>query len=211
MTDQGRAKIKLGSCLNLFCLNPEAQAMWEKGIFALKPLSLSEDQKELTIQFFWQPEYSHSHGRDIDLLTEATSSEGLTHVGNFALYTDSMLGSNKAEKSKIERIESGQVFTLTTTDPEKRPLPSTNLLEMRWFLMRLVRMSGGIESMKSGSGDWGSESDMSLHDDDDDEELEIGGETAEPAGAVSHLTSEDRQAVLSTMRRINSGYGYYDL
>ncbi|KIX09361.1 uncharacterized protein Z518_00440 [Rhinocladiella mackenziei CBS 650.93] len=40
------------------------------------------------------------------------------------------------------RICSGEILTLTTKDPENLPLPSLELLEMKWFLQRLVGMSG---------------------------------------------------------------------
>jgi len=40
------------------------------------------------------------------------------------------------------RIRSGEILTLTTKDPDELPLPSVELLEMQWFLQRLVGMSG---------------------------------------------------------------------
>jgi hypothetical protein len=43
------------------------------------------------------------------------------------------------------RICSGDIFTLTTNDPEKRPLPSMELLEMQWILQRLMGMCGSAE------------------------------------------------------------------
>jgi hypothetical protein len=39
-------------------------------------------------------------------------------------------------------IRSGQVFSFKTTEPEGQPLPSWELLEMQWYLHRLVAMSG---------------------------------------------------------------------
>ena len=39
-------------------------------------------------------------------------------------------------------IESGEIFELTTNNPETHPLPSWELLEMQWFLQRVVAMSG---------------------------------------------------------------------
>jgi hypothetical protein len=46
------------------------------------------------------------------------------------------------------------VFTLTTEDSKKLPLPSRSLLEMHWLLHRVAAMSGAAEVQ-----DW---------DDDDD-------------------------------------------
>jgi hypothetical protein len=40
-----------------------------------------------------------------------------------------------------ERVISGSIFTLTTPDPVRLPLPSFDLLEMAWHLARIVSMS----------------------------------------------------------------------
>jgi hypothetical protein len=40
-------------CYNLMCLALSVHKYWEKGYFALKPISLSDDKKRLEIQFFW--------------------------------------------------------------------------------------------------------------------------------------------------------------
>ena len=34
------------------------------------------------------------------------------------------------------------MFTVTTNDPDKKPLPSFKLLELQWILQRVVAMSG---------------------------------------------------------------------
>jgi len=109
------------------------------GLFALKPLKLSRDQKKLTVQFFWQVPGNHDIESQIDLLTEPTSSEGLEIVAN---------ESNKHWLTRLEndgstpRIRSGETFTFTTKDPKNLPLPSLELLEMQWVLQRLVGMCG---------------------------------------------------------------------
>ena len=41
-----------------------------------------------------------------------------------------------------KRIKSGDFFKLKTDDAEARPLPSFALLEMQWFLTRVVGMAG---------------------------------------------------------------------
>ena len=123
-------------CFNLISLAPHAHEMWTQGLFALKPLELSYDHKKLTIQFFWQVPTGHKNKSRIDLLTETASPEGLDFVGEGIFL-------NRCENSaSTPRIYSGEVFTLTTDDPEKRPLPSVELLEMQWFLQRLVGMCG---------------------------------------------------------------------
>jgi hypothetical protein len=70
------------SCFNLICLGPDAHARWTMGLFALKPLKLSNDKKKLDVQFFWQRQYSHRPADRIDLVKETKSSKGLSQVEN---------------------------------------------------------------------------------------------------------------------------------
>jgi hypothetical protein len=124
------------SCFNLISLSPDAHDMWNRGSFALKPLKLSRDRKKLTVQFFWQISGKHEIGSEVDLLTEAPSSEGLDLVGD-----GDFLGRLENDGSS-PRICSGDTFSFTTKDPKNLPLPSMELLEMQWYLQRLVGMSG---------------------------------------------------------------------
>jgi hypothetical protein len=122
-------------CFNLISLSPNAHDMWNRGLFALKPLKLSRNRKELTVQFFWQVPGNHDIKSRIDLLTEPTSSEGLEIVGDGYFL-------NRLEDGSTPRIRSGETFTFTTKDPKNLPLPSLELLEMQWILQRLVGMCG---------------------------------------------------------------------
>ncbi|KIX05490.1 uncharacterized protein Z518_06362 [Rhinocladiella mackenziei CBS 650.93] len=122
-------------CFNLISLSADAHNMWNKGMFALKPLQLSSDRKTLTVQLFWQVPTKYEIDSWIDLLTEPKSSKDLHFVeGYFLPRID--------DGSTHHDIRSGEVFTFTTKDPENLPLPSVELLEMQWFLQRLVGMSG---------------------------------------------------------------------
>ena len=42
------------SAINSISLSPSPHTYWNKGEFALKPISISADKKSLTVQFFWQ-------------------------------------------------------------------------------------------------------------------------------------------------------------
>jgi hypothetical protein len=84
------------------------------------------------------------------LLKEPLSSEGRWHIEKYHL--------SRLENEELIAIRSGDVFTLTTDDPQARPLPHWDLMEMQWMLQRLV----GI----SGAADW-PELDLSEEDDDD--------------------------------------------
>jgi hypothetical protein len=113
--------------------------MWTKELFALKPLKLSYDRKKLTVQFFWQVPGNYDLRSRIDLLTEPTSSEGLDFVVNGHWMTRL---EDDGSTPRFRPIRSGETFTFTTKDPQNLPLLSLVLLEMQWFLQRLVGMCG---------------------------------------------------------------------
>ena len=127
------------ACFNLICLSPNAHTMWSRGIFAPKPLAISNDQTSLAVQFFWQPRRNHSYEERIDLMEVPLRSENLRRVDN-----DYWLCCLESDRS-YRGIQSGQKFSFITNDPVYQPLPSWDLLEMQWILQRLVRMSGAAD------------------------------------------------------------------
>jgi hypothetical protein len=129
--------------------------MWNRGLFALKPLGMTDDRTELTVQFFWQVGRNFKLESRIDLLTEPVSSQGLNLVGDGCWLT--CLGTDGSSS----RITSGQTFTFSTTDPERLPLPSLAVLEMQWYLQRLFALSGA-----AGWPSLGWKDDKSEHDRD---------------------------------------------
>ena len=141
------------SCFNLICLAGSAHKHWNNGRFALKPLKLSDDGKKLTVQFFWQPQYDHQLYDRVDLLKEPLSSKGLTLVKKDE---KRCFLTRLSEDQSTRKIESGDIFTLTTDDPGSRPLPSLELLEMQWILQRITAMSGAAGTPE-----------LDLNDDDD--------------------------------------------
>jgi hypothetical protein len=127
-------------CFNLISLSPTAYDIWNRGLFALKPLKLSRNRKKLTVQLFWQIPGNHDIKSQIDLLTEPTlSEEGSEIVANG--YLLSRL-ENNGSGPRVTPARSGETFTFTTKDPKNLPLPSLELLEMQWVLQRLVGMCG---------------------------------------------------------------------
>jgi len=131
--------VGIESCFNLISLSSSAHEMWNKGLFALKPLKLSRDRKTLTVQFFWQVPGGYKIDSKVDLLTETPSSKDLKFVGDGYHLT------RFQNDGSAPRICSGDTFTLTTKDPKNLPLPSMELLEMQWVLQRLVGMCGAAE------------------------------------------------------------------
>src|SRR4051794_32089912 len=116
-------------CFNQISLTPTAHGMWTRGEFALKPLELSSNRKELTVQFFWQVPGNYKIKSQIDLLTEPASSKGLEVITK----ESNTYGLTRYESDGSAReIRSGETFNFTTKDPTNLPLPSVELLEMQW-------------------------------------------------------------------------------
>ena len=69
----------------------------------------------------------------------------VTMSTSFSVATGTYKGSGEPE---YKVVVSRDVFTLTTDDPERLPLPSWPLLEMQWHLQRiaLAAMSGAAEA-----------------------------------------------------------------
>ncbi|KAK9319847.1 hypothetical protein V1517DRAFT_348725 [Lipomyces orientalis] len=138
---------------NLITLSRTAHDMWARGAFALKPISVSNDNMTLKVQFFWQKKQTDIQAT-MSLLTTPFSTEHLDqNDGAFDSARAVLYYSDK-------RITSGQFFELHTNDPTTKPLPSFQLLEMQWFLQRVAGMAGA-----AGDIDW---EDL---DNDSDEEI----------------------------------------
>ena len=117
-------------CQNMITLSPSAHAYWGAALFALKPVSLSKDQKELVVQFFWLRPVARVHRVSLRSRPVLHGDLGGS-VSNIKLF-------NCQTEAKIC---SGDHITLTTEDPTTMPLPSIDLLEMQWVLHRLTALS----------------------------------------------------------------------
>ncbi|KAE8326208.1 hypothetical protein BDV39DRAFT_206102 [Aspergillus sergii] len=124
------------TCSNMMCMVNVAQKLWEKARFALKPLSISEDQKVLTVQFYWLPRHSYSRRMPAiktpgpfpgNLSSSTVNGEHIAKLFNIATDT---------------KLCSGDVITFETNDPIGHPLPSMELLNMQWVLHRVLALSG---------------------------------------------------------------------
>lgn len=150
---------------NLICLSPSSHDKWNKGAFALKPLAAleGEDNKTLRLQFFWQAQHDiiAKDKTEIDLCATALSTSQLTanSTFHFALL-------QKWETSPASLLQSGDIITLTTKDPEGQPLPSREILELQWYLQRISGMAGAARSYEiavtsdSENSAWGAFADI---------------------------------------------------
>lgn len=122
---------------HLITMAPDVHRMWSRGLFALKPISLSDDRKELLLQFFWQKSYDGiAKQTHLDLMLPPVSQDVGQGLGD-AYVLDRKIGED------IFRFMTGDKFVITTNDPETHPLPSFDLLEMQWYVNRVVGMCVG--------------------------------------------------------------------
>jgi hypothetical protein len=130
----------LETARNMITLSSNAHHLWNMGAFALKPISVSEDNTTLIIQFFWQTKQPLAMPT-INLLAIPLSTKHLDR------HSESKSSLSKWSSSET-LIKSGDLFELTTDDPEARPLPSVVLLEMQWFLQRVAGMAGAADELE---------------------------------------------------------------
>jgi len=148
---RGIDEIGIERVYNLITLSCNAHRLWNRGAFALKPISMSDDSTTLKVQFFWQKKQNNTQAT-MSLLTTPFSTEDLDQnegafdVGNVRL--------SDSRGLQPRYIKSRDIFELKTDDPVARPLPSFKLLEMQWFLTRVVGMAGAAVPYDE---DWGDE------------------------------------------------------
>ena len=168
-SDPSNQNVAIDGCHNLICLNALSHDLWVRGLFALRPVSLSNDRTELVVQFYWQPRASHGQFDAVGLLKRPISSKDLIHVErNFI----SVINEGGTETTPIK---SGDTFIFKTTNPDTHPLPSFQLLDMQWHLNRIVAMCGASEIYDS--------------DNDDDDDHCDAGAVYSPTGIESWLSS----------------------
>lgn len=139
-------------CSNLICLRSDLRVAWANGLFALRPIYVSHDAKEMEVELFWQPKQSHKPFGEVDLLIEPGSSKGISSVEELHVVIP-------AKDNTLLPIQSGHRFTLRTDDPENRPLPDYDLLEMQWYLNRIVALANAAEIFIDDGDDFDDEDD----------------------------------------------------
>lgn len=100
-------------------------------MFALRPVSVSDDKKTLMVQFFWIRKFNKPFVLDEKDIKPFLAADSDATLGNGKIF----------DCVTLKRIISGDIVSIYTEDPEKWPLPSWDLLEMMWFLYRVVAIS----------------------------------------------------------------------
>ncbi|OJJ72154.1 hypothetical protein ASPBRDRAFT_55379 [Aspergillus brasiliensis CBS 101740] len=126
------------TCSNLMCMTNLAHELWEKAVFALKPLSLSEDKRHLEVQFYWLPMNKYRRTMSVTAVPEP--------------FPRNLSSTNDTYKTVLwnmdtdTRVCSGDILTFKTDDPVGHPLPSMELLNMQWILHRVLALSGAANA-----------------------------------------------------------------
>jgi hypothetical protein len=131
---------------NRVTLSKVVHCYWNRGAFALKPISIS-DNTTLKVQFFWQKKQPDIQAT-MSLCTLPSSTEALDQNEGAFDY-----GQTRLVDKEGKCIKSGDIFDLKTDDPIKKPLPNFKLLELQWFLTRVIGMAGAAFPYEPGSGD----------------------------------------------------------
>lgn len=141
--------------LNLLTLSYDTHAKWKRGAFAIKPISMSDDEMRMQVKFFWQRKQDDA--TTMSLLNAPFSTKDLD--GNEGAYEHGPVQEFNYKTRSL--IKSGDIFELQTDYPDQRPLPSFALLEIQFFLMRIVGITGAGQLYKS---DWEDEDDWEVSD-----------------------------------------------
>ncbi|KAJ5352166.1 hypothetical protein N7452_001140 [Penicillium brevicompactum] len=127
---------------NLMTLDTQVKEYWDRGLIAFRLIRVNQGQTEMQIAFHWLPS-KESLGeiwRDDFIPLEDNSFEGPEYQGE---QHEGPEGDEAIFHAvTVKKICSGHIFTVKTDDIDHRPLPSFELLEMRWHLSRIAAMSG---------------------------------------------------------------------
>jgi hypothetical protein len=127
---------------NLLSLNNFAHRRWTMGHFAFEPIPRKpeDENRKQSMIFHWLPTIKFSGTITSEIHPE--HEEGPADSSNIAFLGDRLY------RADGERICSGQRIDMTTTDPERLPLPSYELLRLQWDMQRLLHLSGGAEPLE---------------------------------------------------------------
>ncbi|KAF9249976.1 hypothetical protein DTO027I6_9110 [Penicillium roqueforti] len=131
---------------NQITLDIQVQKYWDRAMCALRPIWVSEDQTEMQIAFHWLPLKESLPGLENTYRGEMVSV--MENPYQDPKYRPRETPGNNNFIFHIEtgvRIPSGYVFTVKTDNKYERPLPSMELLELRWHLARIACMRGRDE------------------------------------------------------------------
>lgn len=137
---------------NLMNLDLQVHRYWAFSLLALRPISVNQDQTQMQIAFHWLPlqkELGNINQKDkVSILQNPFQDPQYRPVktpgDNYQVFA------HDNETSAL--ISSGHIFTVKTDNKDERPLPSFDLLELRWHLSRIAAFQGAGDNE---DGDYG--------------------------------------------------------
>ncbi|CAI7642428.1 unnamed protein product [Penicillium viridicatum] len=121
--------INVYQAFNLISLDIAVNRLWAFGVVALRPISVNQDQTEMEVAFI---DFLSRRGPFQDLQYRPVETPG------DILYVIARL----EDATTPTLVSSGHIFTVKTDDKYERPLPSFDLLELRWHLSRVAAFQG---------------------------------------------------------------------
>ncbi|RAK90053.1 hypothetical protein BO79DRAFT_144904 [Aspergillus costaricaensis CBS 115574] len=119
---------------NYISLSPVLRKYWEWGDFVLRPHPKHRVcHREIQVQIFCLPLQDHCWSDKICIFSKPPRIRKGTTV--------KLVG---FESEELKDLKSGDWITLTTPDPVKLPLPSWDLLELRFIMTIFARFAGTI-------------------------------------------------------------------
>lgn len=134
---------------NMISLTATLHRFHTAGVFALRPIQMSDDKTQLELEFHWLVREERKSSDKVDLMDEPSSSRdrsfSVKGYGPFIRIDETGAISTP--------LVSGTRFTLSTDDPLNRPLPDPGLLALQWHLQRVLAMSGAAGWKEEEFGD----------------------------------------------------------
>ncbi|OQD69791.1 hypothetical protein PENPOL_c002G00700 [Penicillium polonicum] len=131
---------------NRITLEIHVHRYWDRAMCALRPIWVNEDRTEMQIAFHWLPLKENIPGAAKHLRSDFVSTTENPYQDPKYRPRETPGGNNVVFHTETgARISSGYVFTVKTDNKRERPLPSMELLEIRWHLSRIACMQGNAE------------------------------------------------------------------
>lgn len=129
---------------NLMTLSTQVPGYWDRCVCAFRPIEVNPERTEMTISFHWLPLRDEGM-KAADFVPTDRNPYGRGHQG----FDETPGNGNFVVTADKKIITSGYIFTVTTDDPRKKPLPSFALLNLQWHLHRIAAMKGAAEEYDS--------------------------------------------------------------
>ncbi|KAK5658082.1 hypothetical protein OQA88_2638 [Cercophora sp. LCS_1] len=127
---------------NILPLQPTAHRFWDRHKFALRPIPHPTDpEHNIYLQIIW---FKDRHA-EIGLADKGRSKE--TNLSDHRRTMEDSIGAG------ARYVIHGDIYQLSTSDPEKRPLPNIYLFQMRYAMQQLFagqQAAGALQAIFGG-------------------------------------------------------------